>query len=48
MADPCTHSVMQETEEGKKVSRNNGSKWLAIYERLEDTKAPLSDDEDAE
>ncbi|KAI8907359.1 guanine-N-7 methyltransferase [Gorgonomyces haynaldii] len=33
--DPCVECCMQETEEGKKVARNNGSKFLAVYERIE-------------
>ncbi len=33
--DPCVPSVMNDTEEGIKVARNNGDKFLAVYERLE-------------
>ncbi|KAJ3044465.1 tRNA (guanine-N(7)-)-methyltransferase (tRNA(m7G46)-methyltransferase) [Rhizophlyctis rosea] len=33
--DPCVPCVMQETEEGKKVERNKGDKFLAVYRRLE-------------
>lgn len=29
--DPCIPCVMQDTEEGKKVARNSGSKYLACY-----------------
>ena len=32
--DPCVPCVMQETEEGKKVERNKGDKFLAVYRRL--------------
>ena len=30
--DPCVNAIINETEEGKKVSRNNGSKYYAVYE----------------
>ncbi|KAJ3052760.1 tRNA (guanine-N(7)-)-methyltransferase (tRNA(m7G46)-methyltransferase) [Rhizophlyctis rosea] len=33
--DPCVPCVMGETEEGKKVERNKGDKFLAVYRRLE-------------
>jgi len=33
--DPCVTYVMEGTEEGKKVERNGGSKWLAVYRRIE-------------
>ncbi|KAJ3181555.1 hypothetical protein HDU85_003497 [Gaertneriomyces sp. JEL0708] len=33
--DPCVPCVMQETEEGKKVARNKGDKYLAVYRRIE-------------
>lgn len=32
--DPCIKCVMEDTEEGKKVARNKGSKYLAVYRRL--------------
>ncbi|KAJ3314883.1 tRNA (guanine-N(7)-)-methyltransferase (tRNA(m7G46)-methyltransferase) [Boothiomyces sp. JEL0838] len=32
--DPCVPCVLQETEEGKKVERNSGDKFIACYERL--------------
>jgi tRNA (guanine-N7-)-methyltransferase len=32
--DPCVKCAMQETEEGKKVERNKGDKFLAVYERI--------------
>ncbi|KAI9681660.1 MAG: tRNA (guanine-N(7)-)-methyltransferase (tRNA(m7G46)-methyltransferase) [Trizodia sp. TS-e1964] len=35
-ADECTHIMMKETEEGKKVERNNGTKFIALFRRLED------------
>ncbi|KAI9094421.1 hypothetical protein DFS34DRAFT_716910 [Phlyctochytrium arcticum] len=34
-SDPCVPCVMQETEEGKKVERNSGDKFLACYRRVE-------------
>ncbi|KAJ3411799.1 tRNA (guanine-N(7)-)-methyltransferase (tRNA(m7G46)-methyltransferase) [Chytridiales sp. JEL 0842] len=34
-SDPCVPCVMQDTEEGKKVERNKGSKYLMCYRRLE-------------
>ncbi|KND00642.1 tRNA (guanine-N(7)-)-methyltransferase [Spizellomyces punctatus DAOM BR117] len=33
--DPCVPCVMKETEEGKKVERNQGDKFLAVYRRVE-------------
>ena len=33
-ADPCVPCVMNDTEEGIKVARNKGDKYLAVYERL--------------
>ncbi|KAJ3145506.1 tRNA (guanine-N(7)-)-methyltransferase [Geranomyces michiganensis] len=33
--DVCVPCVMGETEEGKKVERNNGDKFLAVYRRIE-------------
>ena len=32
--DPCVRCVLEETEEGKKVARNNGSKYLMCYRRI--------------
>lgn len=34
--DECVHIMSTETEEGKKVTRNNGQKFIAVYRRLED------------
>ncbi|KAJ3218336.1 tRNA (guanine-N(7)-)-methyltransferase (tRNA(m7G46)-methyltransferase) [Dinochytrium kinnereticum] len=34
-ADPCIPCVMDETEEGKKVTRNKGDKYLMCYRRIE-------------
>lgn len=38
--DPCVRAMKEETEEGKKVSRNKGSKYYAVYERIENDQAP--------
>ncbi|KAI5467674.1 PXA domain-containing protein [Mariannaea sp. PMI_226] len=35
-ADECVKVMLNETEEGKKVSRNNGQKFVALFRRLED------------
>jgi tRNA (guanine-N7-)-methyltransferase len=34
-SDPCVPCVLNDTEEGKKVERNSGEKFLAVYERIE-------------
>ncbi|KAL0272473.1 UNVERIFIED_CONTAM: hypothetical protein PYX00_005428 [Menopon gallinae] len=34
--DPVVDTLYQSTEEGKKVTRNNGSKYLAVYKRIKD------------
>lgn len=34
--DPCVDVMRRETEEGKKVERNKGLKFVALYRRLED------------
>lgn len=34
--DECVKVMLEETEEGKKVSRNQGQKFVALYRRLED------------
>ncbi|KAI5291848.1 tRNA (guanine-N(7)-)-methyltransferase (tRNA(m7G46)-methyltransferase) [Ascosphaera aggregata] len=33
--DPCVAVMMNETEEGKKVTRNNGQKFVAVWQRRE-------------
>ncbi|ORY27527.1 guanine-N(7)--methyltransferase-like protein [Neocallimastix californiae] len=33
--DPCINCILNETEEGKKVARNNGDKHFAVYRRIE-------------
>ena len=35
-ADQCVQVMKQETEEGKKVERNKGNKFVALFRRLED------------
>ncbi|KAG9694062.1 putative methyltransferase, partial [Aureobasidium melanogenum] len=39
-ADECVAVMRQETEEGKKVTRNNGNKYVALFKRLEDPAWP--------
>jgi tRNA (guanine-N7-)-methyltransferase len=34
--DPCIHAMYTETEEGKKVARNGGKKYFAVYRRIGD------------
>eukprot|EP00842_Homolaphlyctis_polyrhiza_P000626 jgi/Hompol1/1564/HPOL_001736-RA len=41
--DPCVPCVMDDTEEGKKVARNKGSKYLAVYRRIADNSAATWD-----
>lgn len=35
-SDPCIEHVVGSTEEGKKVERNKGDKYLAVFRRIED------------
>ncbi|KAJ3340137.1 tRNA (guanine-N(7)-)-methyltransferase (tRNA(m7G46)-methyltransferase) [Gonapodya sp. JEL0774] len=35
-ADPCVPVVLTSTEEGKKVARNGGQKWVAVWRRIAD------------
>lgn len=39
-ADPCAETMRIETEEGKKVERNGGRKFIACFRRLEDPPWP--------
>jgi tRNA (guanine-N7-)-methyltransferase len=39
-ADECVQVMKVETEEGKKVERNEGSKFVACFRRLEDPPWP--------
>ena len=34
--DACVEVMKTETEEGKKVERNGGTKYVAVFRRLED------------
>jgi tRNA (guanine-N7-)-methyltransferase len=43
--DPCINAMKNETEEGKKVTRNNGDKYYAIYRRINDDDVEDGDDE---
>jgi tRNA (guanine-N7-)-methyltransferase len=36
LTDPCVGAMLEETEEGKKVSRMNGKKFFAVFRRIED------------
>ncbi|KAL0589614.1 hypothetical protein ABG067_002163 [Albugo candida] len=38
--DPCVQAMTEETEEGKKVSRSGGSKYVAIFRRVLDKEIP--------
>lgn len=38
--DPCVRIMSHETEESKKVTRNGGSKFIAIFRRKEDPAWP--------
>ena len=35
-ADPVVELLYESTEEGQKVTRNQGSKWPAVFRRLPD------------
>jgi len=39
-ADECVAVMREETEEGKKVSRNGGDKHVALFRRLPDPEWP--------
>ncbi|EPS33555.1 hypothetical protein PDE_08517 [Penicillium oxalicum 114-2] len=39
-ADPCVHVMKFETEESKKVTRNNGNKYVAVFRRKADPEWP--------
>jgi len=34
--DPCIAATLQDTEESKKVARNNGKKYYAVFQRREE------------
>lgn len=39
-ADECVEVMRRETEEGKKVERNRGRKFVAVFRRVEDPPWP--------
>lgn len=39
-ADPCVKVMSEETEESKKVTRNGGKKFIAVFRRKEDPEWP--------
>lgn len=39
-ADPCVKVMSEETEEGKKVTRNKGNKYIAVFRRKENPEWP--------
>lgn len=39
-SDECVAVMREETEEGKKVTRNNGNKYVALFRRKEDPEWP--------
>lgn len=41
-ADPCVKIMREETEEGKKVTRNGGSKYVGVWRRKENPAWPES------
>jgi tRNA (guanine-N7-)-methyltransferase len=43
-ADPCVEIMRTETEEGAKVARNKGQKFVALFRRLEDPQWPALED----
>jgi tRNA (guanine-N7-)-methyltransferase len=38
--DPAVKAIIEETEEGKKVARNGGDKFYAVYRRITDAELP--------
>lgn len=39
-SDPCVRIMSEETEEGKKVTRNNGRKFIGVWRRRKDPAWP--------
>lgn len=37
LADPCVVAMLEETEEGKKVTRMNGNKYFAVFRRRDES-----------
>ncbi|CAK7218220.1 tRNA (guanine-N(7)-)-methyltransferase (tRNA(m7G46)-methyltransferase) [Sporothrix curviconia] len=46
--DPCVRIMRTATEEGKKVSRNGGQKFVAIFRRIPDPPWPSDSDDETE
>ncbi|KZO96745.1 tRNA-methyltransferase [Calocera viscosa TUFC12733] len=42
LGDPVFDAIVTSTEEGKKVERNQGNKWPAVFRRIDDLHTPLS------
>jgi tRNA (guanine-N7-)-methyltransferase len=42
-ADPCVEAMKTETEEGKKVERNGGEKYYAVFERIDSSEVTRLD-----
>ncbi|OQS01700.1 tRNA (guanine-N(7)-)-methyltransferase [Achlya hypogyna] len=42
-ADPCVKAMTEETEEGKKVARSGGKKYVAVYRRIPDATVAAND-----
>ena len=40
MEDPCVRLMLESTEEGKKVARNQGSKFFAVFRRRRPEELP--------
>ena len=45
--DPCIHAMYKETEESKKVARNGGKKYFAVYQRINDVEVANGDAQDS-
>lgn len=46
-ADPCMRAVREETEEGRKVQRNGGEKFVGCWRRRADPEWPVEESGDA-
>lgn len=46
--DPCVKVMREETEEGKKVSRNGGRKFVSVWRRREDPVWPGEEEREKE
>ena len=45
--DPCIHAMYKETEESKKVARNGGKKYFAVYQRINDVDVLYGDSQNS-